>query len=546
MPRKPNSLDAVLLSVFVALVTLQPYFLHGRLNLFELGIYLPGIEAVLDGQVPYRDFFYLRGPFELYMPAALMAVFGRNVAVLSTYFYVGNVLALIMCVWIAKELYRSRLFFYVMVPVLAARTFPRVVFTYWGGMRYVIGLLAVGLVILYLRRGGRYRLWCAGMLGGWALFTSVEVGACVLMAAAGVFLCAWFLKTHSPKEVIGFFGLYIAGFLTVAIPYMVYLAYQGALIPYADAVLSVVGNMQNVFDPRFTSNVPRGLGEAVAAALNPASKSFKHMTPAYLYLGVFAYLYQQFRRGRFDAAKLGVMALGIYGAVLYITAFRNIEAAQFEVALQPEKILLFLLLEEVCLFWKPSKAAVSRILIGIVILSSAGYAIQRYNHRFFSVQYIRQKILGRDTARLAPLSAEDAAVPKSARLQGLVVPKSQAEDFDSVARFIEENTDAQEPVLMFPELGMYYFLADRPCVGRFPMVSFSWMNDRWHQEFWADIKRTKPRFVVMDKDLEPRFQDTYFKVRKNFDKYQDVLEYIRKNYAVVQETPSLRILKRKG
>ena len=99
----PRYLDVFILAIFTVLITLQPHFAHGRINIFEVGLYLPGIQSILNGEIPYRDFFHLRGPFELYMPAFLMKIFGMHLKVLYSYFYFGNVLCLILCILIAKE-----------------------------------------------------------------------------------------------------------------------------------------------------------------------------------------------------------------------------------------------------------------------------------------------------------------------------------------------------------------------------------------------------------------------------------------------------------
>ena len=104
MLRKSTNLDVLFLSIFTVLITLHPYFLYGQMNLFEFGIYLPNINAVLDGLIPYRDFFHLRGPLEVYVPAFFMSLFGENVAVLEAYFYIGTVIALVICVFIAREI----------------------------------------------------------------------------------------------------------------------------------------------------------------------------------------------------------------------------------------------------------------------------------------------------------------------------------------------------------------------------------------------------------------------------------------------------------
>src|SRR4051812_31231437 len=105
---RPTPLDLLCSMLVVIVLTRQPYYLHQQLNLFEWGLYLPGIDAVTHGQVPYRDFFHLRGPFELYVPALFMQIFGFRADVLAAYFYVGTVLTLIVAVCVAFELITNR------------------------------------------------------------------------------------------------------------------------------------------------------------------------------------------------------------------------------------------------------------------------------------------------------------------------------------------------------------------------------------------------------------------------------------------------------
>ena len=103
--KRPTYLDVIFLSIFAILITLHPYFMHGKINIFEVGLYLPGIQSILNGGIPYRDFFHLRGPFELYMPALMMKMFRMHLTVLYSYFYFGTILCFIFCILIAKELF---------------------------------------------------------------------------------------------------------------------------------------------------------------------------------------------------------------------------------------------------------------------------------------------------------------------------------------------------------------------------------------------------------------------------------------------------------
>ena len=182
--KRPTCLDAAILSVFAVLITLHPHFMHGKINIFEVGLYLPGLQSILSGEIPYRDFFHLRGPLELYMPALLMKIFGMHIAVLYSYFYFGTISCLILCILIAKEIFKTRFVLCLFTLVLIARTFPRVVFTHWGGMRYALGLLAIWFAVKFFKSEKPKWMFGAGISCVLALLTSIEMG---VYSFAGIF-----------------------------------------------------------------------------------------------------------------------------------------------------------------------------------------------------------------------------------------------------------------------------------------------------------------------------------------------------------------------
>src|SRR5580704_2149514 len=106
MPKKSITDHWTLLALMILALAMMwdPHYLDRELNLFEWSLYLPGIDAISQGQVPYRDFFHLRGPFELYVPALFMKIFGFRADVLATYFYLGTVLGILTAVLITFEL----------------------------------------------------------------------------------------------------------------------------------------------------------------------------------------------------------------------------------------------------------------------------------------------------------------------------------------------------------------------------------------------------------------------------------------------------------
>ncbi len=555
--QKSRSWDVVILSLFTALITFHPYYQHGRINMFEVGLYLPGIQAILDGVVPYRDFFHLRGPFELYMPALLMKAFGVHIHILYLYFYVGTVLGLILCVFIGKELYKTRYVLYLMVPVLIGRTFPRVVFTYWGGMRYALGLLTVWLMILFFKKERSRWLFWAGIATSCAFFTSVEMGVYPALGLAGALTVSKIFRVQKDALLLKSVLAYLSGVFLVAVPFGIYLAANNALAPFLDSVWTVVTRMQVVIDPHQVSEYPRNFPEAFAAMVNPVHTNFKHMTPSYLYIIVLGYFVYRVKSKSLEKTDLAVLCLAIYGFIMYNTAFRGIWAAQFEMALQPDKILLFFIIEILLLTAIEKKKkylseapvpAAGRLdetkrkvyainaFIVILAMSSLGYAIQRYNHRFFAFKFLRNKLSGQETSSLRPFQETGWRALSLERGRGVIVPEEQADELEQVDDFARKNIPPGEALMTYPELGTYNFFVDRPFVGRFAMSTFSWFNDRWHEEYMRDISLKKPHYIVLEKDISEYWKAVYLAPAANRRKFDQMMDFIGAHYTRAAET----------
>ncbi len=538
--RPPQAKDAFILSIFVILITFQPFYTQGKINLFELGLYLPGIQGILEGQIPYRDFFHLRGPFELYMPALAMKLFGTHLSVLYTYFYVGNVLCLVLCVWILKEILGTRFMLYMAVPVLVARTWPRVVYMIWGGMRYAWGLWAAWCVIKFFKtQRCRWMFW-AGLTTALGLGTSVEIGVYVILGTGVALLTALIFKTLERPLIFRAAGAYALGCAVVVVPYALYLVSQQALTAYTDATLSVILNMQKTFDPHLVSIYPHNFKDAFVAMTDFMHTNFKHMTPSYLYLIVLGFLIWRLRARRFGAVELCLLFMGIYGFIMYNTGFRGIWASQFEMALMPEKILYFFLVETAFLtLWaRRHKAPWKRIVVCIwaaaLFISSWGYSIQRYNHRFIAFRMMT----GQKIEKLRPMAKEEKKTLTFDRAKGITVPAYQAEELEAMMTFLSGYTTKADIVFTYPELGIYNYFADRPYLGRFPIATFSWMNEKWHEELIAELKSGRVKYLIVQKEMPPDWYQVYLGPEANRRKYEETMALIDEYYVRTGETPA--------
>ncbi len=521
--RRPIYYDAILFSLLTLSLLWNPYYLYQTLNLFELGLYLPGIDGILHGQVPYRDFFHLRGPFELYLPAFLMRLSGQHIAVLSTYFYIGNVLTLMICGWLACSIYPSRLFFYSMAFVLITRTFPRVVFTYWGGMRYVWGLLAVLCLVWFLKKNQKRWILMAGLLTATAGFTSVEIGWSAF--AAFITVIVFDLRR---RQILSLFS---AGVGIIAVPYLLYLFHQNALGDYINAQWVVATHMTKTFFQ--TEVVPSDLGQFLHAVFIVSDKNFRQLTPVYCYLAFAFYLFWRWRQAQMDWQDKAAGVIAMYGLTIYATGFRNLWSNVFEMALQPEKIVLFYLWAGLYLHLSQQHyKKISYVLILLVISFSLGYSVNRFCKRFrqFHFRPLKESFFALDLPRA----------------KNLKIPRWQAADLIQLKQFVDGHTNPGESVWMYPELGALHFILDRPCVGKFPTATLAWMDEQWYAQYMRELMLRKPRYAIVNKATPDYFEKAYFPAPGNREKFWTQTNYLKLHYSLISSTPTYNIYLRQN
>ena len=98
---------------------------------------------------------------------------------------------------------------------------------------------------------------------------------------------------------------------------------------------------------------------------------------------------------------------------------------------------------------------------------------------------------------------------------------------------------------MYPELGMYHFLFDRPFLGRFPITTFSWFNDQWFLEYLQHLKSKQAKYIVIQKDLPKNWYQIYLGYAPNIKKFDQMNDVIKKEYQLFKELTNLSIYKRK-
>ena len=561
--KKTIIIDFIIFSIFIGIITFQPFYNYGEINMKEIGVYLPGIQGIFDGMIPYKDFFHLRGPIDIYFPAFYMFLTNDSIISFYQYYYLSNVLLFISCLILALIVFRTRFITYLMLPVLIGRTFPRVIYTFWGGFRYLWGIAAISLLILFFKNTKRwFFLFLSGFISACALLTSIDVGVAILCSVFCSITFWLIVYKVGFQQYIKKLLIYSLGIVSLLLPVLIYFFFKGALAQFLDSTINVIMHLQATFNTaHFLSDTPETLKEVLFGLVNPGGPHFKYLVYIYFYLLVGAFIVYKILKNKQDVFTLELTVLYMYGIFLYCVSWRSLEGDNFVMALQMYLFIFYFLCEEGYLLIQRKKKEyklqvlsqenfikrkhdrwikvyLNNFLIFSLFMYSICYSITRYERRFIGYKYFKHKLLNRDPKLLNPFLGESYERLTKGKVKGLVVPSIQAKDINEISDYIENNSTENDKVLAYHELATFNYITNRPWVHRFPMDAWTWINDSWFNSFMEELDLDKPKFIITYIDPPMWFEKSNFQPKANSEKNNQIMNFISNNYKVELMTPT--------
>lgn len=534
MKRYNLYLDYLIPAGLVSFCLFQPFFYHGILDLFEIGVYLPFINEVMRGASLYRDAVIVRGPFEIYLPALLMSVFGRHLSVLHAVFYITNLLTLVGAVMLARTLFKTRLFTYLLIPVVCAHSFTLNYFKNWGGARHACGIASILFFVWFLRTRKRWCLFLSGMLTACGFGFSPEMGLIPCAAVFAAFALSWYVKRED-KDARPDALTYLQGFSIIAVPFILHMAFSGALGTYLKTLLIVPRSGRTVYHFEILfPDMPHNPLQALAYLAKPFKPEFMYAFPLLIYIPLSLSFLLRLARKKIGEQDMAVFCATLYALGMYLGAFRQINGPQFLASLPGLFIIFFWVLE--CAFLRFKKAQLDAprrsVRFAGLCLYLAIFSVVFINvfkvKNFLDYGFDLERVVFRQISRGAFPSGTEPGKLTARRAQGVIVPDWQAEEINQVVSYIEEHIPQHEPLFCFPDRGVYNFLADRPCWSRFCWMDVASYDQAWTKEFFARLYGQSPRYIVarMEEEVFEPFLKEYPIVQNR----RAVREFISKEY----------------
>lgn len=520
-------LDYMVIPAGIIYIAYQHGILNGFIDHLESGKELASVNEIFRGKIPYKDIYILFGPLNTYLEAFSMILFGKSLAVLRGYFLFGNVVTLIIGYLIARAIIRNRLLACLTALILMAETYHPFWSTRWGGLRFGFGLLSILMAVMFFKKRKDIWILLSGMTVAISLMTTTDIGIYAFIAIAAALLCS---RENLKGAVI--FG---AGFGCVFALFLSYFLISGALVPYLNTIfIQATTHITAWQQPRADLSLWQSMAPDKILSL-----SFKCNILILFYLFLALFLAWRFfkKRQAVDFVDYSLLCISIYGLLIYKTSFRAAIGPQFQMALQPAIILVFVLLGRL----SAQKRLISKIAVFACVLFYIIFSEKIFYENFkkwLLYQEVKGGLLPMYSTAI-PLSRVQLAKLNIDRGGGIVIPADQAIEIESVTKYITSVTRPDEAVFTFPEQGMYNFFANRPCLDRFNISGVVWATPAWRKELMDDLKNIRPRHIIYRSSLSNLARS----IGRSEELLPDVKAYIDLNYVREASFGSVDILK---
>ena len=485
-------LDWFLVPLAIVALAYEPNFAHGALNYNESGQHLAAIGAMQRGDLLFRDIFVQYGPLHYYVPLWLFDHLGDSIATLRGYFLSGEIAGLVAAYGLARQLLSTRAFAVLAGLAIAMEAHHPFWSTRWGGWRFffVYVALAAMLRFSYTRKPGW--MLAAGLSSAIAFLHTYDAAA-----AAGIGALVFFALDFSAnrRQPLALFDLrrglayFLSGFLACALPFLMHLLAAGTLGDYLGQL--PFSNAGRVWLQPFSAS------DITASVLAPG-----------LIFAVSLWLLGRDmlmgRWGKGDTIPLAMLIAS--GGMLYLASFRAIRGPQFESSLPIAVILTAYWLSRAYRFFETSEGdptqriqrwAAFAALCGVPlalgmgeIRTYAGGAPAWWRYQVYK-QHLVPHYIGAD--RLD----EDYRVIAVEGAGSSRVPRWQAEEIEGVTRYLRRELEPEEPLLAYPDLGIFNYFADRPHITRFQIPILAAADERWSRELMRSLEAELPRVVLL-------------------------------------------------
>lgn len=519
---KTNNFFDILFKLYpymlIIIVAFNPLYYWSSLDTVEEGFWLGWLYRLLNGQDLYKDVLVYHPPLIVWGLKSFVSVFGATVANTKLFFHILQILAYCIFYAVIKNIIaneKGRVIILLMVMSLGTNLVKNNV-----EIRVAMGLLAILPLISYFKNRKIIFVFLSGILSGLSLFTSVEVGAVVLVSVSAFLLLN--IKEH--KSILKIFA-YLAGVGVVSFVILLILSGQGALggiweqLSFYTRVFSE--GYFNVVAPR--SNLLPLLDWRQIDIFWGSVGWWWQFSEALIILSLFLSVKRYFwsKENKNKSKDGAAVILSFFALLVFRTALGRSDLHHLLFPLMIALILLGYLVE--IYFKKPTF-----IFIFLFVLFFTSLNRDNFNKLFVYGQVEKLQSYGRIPGTYIQFKS-----PK----YGLAIDQGEnISDTNNLLDYLSK-TDPQQKIFAYPWMPEIYFLSERqnatsddtPC---------SFFTEKYQARKIEELLKVKDVLIIYNKDFG--FGSC------SVDSLKTLNSFIQDNYSPIDQFGKIKVLQLKN
>jgi hypothetical protein len=520
--------------------------IHGAIDMFHEGERLAPLNALLRGEIPYRDIYIQHGLFhDAYRPLLASKLFGPTLEADRILGHLIDPLRHVVFYLLGLQIFKSRLFALLSVWVLASgKTYDLARRAL--SARNVLPIVSIATLAGHVLSHRRFTFRkfhilpaLAGICSTLGMFYSLELGLYSLATGSLFLLIISISFQGNIRKRLSPLLSYLAGAFIAFLPFALYFSFHGALDDlFRNSFIQCRYHIP-IWGLRFPPLFPE-LSKVVSLESLKAfslSETFEWYFPITIYLITLTYLmHQVFRGGFWNTNSNYILLLLVMGGIIFFrTPLGRSDRWHLYGISFAWLICIFFVQKLSVRIWKDARMdythfpAAAWRLMAILIL--AWYVISLYN----PVDTVRQRLL----TVTGYQNIERDVEPPLERSGGIRIPDDQASQIKAVVEYIQTNTEPDETIFDFSNQGAFYFFADRPMATRYHQVCYA-STRAMQEEVIGDLERHRTNLVIFGTGSGYDSIDGV----PNVDRHPLIAKYLKENYTESAKIGSTVILKR--
>lgn len=498
-----------LVIIIISLIYYLSYFRYG-IGMLDEGFLVDPVMRVIQGEIPYKDFYHFYAPLSFYIFAFLFKIFSPSLIIVRL-FWIIILITTALLIYSLSSRFMNKWYSICITLLFVVAPGP------WHKSFFAFTtLLNLFMIFRYIESFTLKRVFLSGIITGISIFLRQDVGVfSFIVNITTIILLPLLIKRVRIKNYI---ILYIIGVFLIVIPILFYFYSKGALFDLLDQLLlaGYKGTSTN-FIP-FPKIFPLFNKEISFQGIIDLLQRFLHYIPPIIYILYTILIFKNIYFKKNNLKNFLFIPMVFMGILVFHQDLRRSEIQHLLEVLPICYILCGNLLFNKRYILNSSILLIIWFLILIFLI--------KIDHFEFTNSILAR--IGQDT-----LLKNDRAK--------VFVSKEKAKVLEALLDFISKNTSSEDKILAIPDIPLIYFLCEKTSPIKYELIRPGHIRNKLEEDkIISTIESLKVKFVIYN-----LIQETEGFEERRFDKYYKRLyKYFLKNYDLETSIGQYAILKR--